>query len=188
MTTGDSIIIHTSAIIQQGVKSILLARGFTIRFLFSTLPDEQEIIQWKDTLILADTRFGNDLRPLVRRLTRNGNRLIGIGSVDSAEEQGTVFGEIIRVDDTPEVIRQKISAFIPPKQDRKASNRLTHREIAVLSLVAQGLSNKLIAAKLFISIHTVITHRKNITSKLGIRSIPGLTLYAVLNDLVEPQP
>jgi len=47
-----------------------------------------------------------------------------------------------------------------------AGNRLTQRETAVLSLVAQGLSNKLIAAKLFISIHTVITHRKNITSKL----------------------
>jgi len=188
MTTGDSIVIHASAIIQQGLKSILLARGFTIRCLLSGLPCEQEIARWKDTLILADTQFGNDLRPLVRRVTRNGNRLIGIGTVDSVEERGDVFGEIICTEDTPEVLQHKIHAFILPKQGRNAGNRLTHRETAVLSLVAQGLSNKLIAAKLFISIHTVITHRKNITTKLGIRSIPGLTLYAVLNDLVEPQP
>lgn len=188
MTTGDSIVIHGSAIIQQGVKSILLARGFTIRCLLTGLPGDQEIARWKNTLIVADTRFGSDLRPLIRRLTRNGNRLIGIGTVDSEEERGEVFGEIIRTEDSPEVLQHKIHAFILPKQGRDAGNRLTPRETAVLSLVAMGLSNKLIAAKLFISIHTVITHRKNITAKLGIRSIPGLTLYAVLNDLVEPLP
>jgi len=101
---------------------------------------------------------------------------------------GDVFGEIICTEDTPEDLQHKIHAFILPKQGRDAGNGLTQRETAVLSLVALGLSNKQIAAKLFISIHTVITHRKNITAKLGIRSIPGLTLYAVLNDLVEPQP
>ncbi|NJO92945.1 MAG: hypothetical protein HC831_31265, partial [Chloroflexia bacterium] len=41
--------------------------------------------------------------------------------------------------------------------------------------------------KLFISIHTVISHRKNITEKLGIKSISGLTVYAVLNKLIDTE-
>ena len=52
-------------------------------------------------------------------------------------------------------------------------------------MVMDGNSNKEIAENLFISTHTVITHRKNITHKLGIKSISGLTIYAILNGLVE---
>jgi len=67
-----------------------------------------------------------------------------------------------------------------------ATQGLSERELDVLRLVAKGKSNKDIADMLFISIHTVISHRKNITDKLGIKSIPGLTVYAILNKLVEP--
>lgn len=62
---------------------------------------------------------------------------------------------------------------------------LTVREIEILEQVALGLSNKEIADKLFISSHTVITHRKNITEKLGIKSISGLTVYAILNNILD---
>jgi len=48
-----------------------------------------------------------------------------------------------------------------------------------------GKTNKEIAENLFISIHTVITHRKNITSKLGIKSISGLTVFAIINGFVS---
>ncbi len=63
---------------------------------------------------------------------------------------------------------------------------LSEREIEVLALVAEGATNKEIADKLFISVHTVITHRKNITHKLGIKTVSGLTLYAILNNLLAP--
>lgn len=62
---------------------------------------------------------------------------------------------------------------------------LSSREIEILSAVAEGLLNKEIAAKYNISIHTVITHRKNIARKTGIKTIAGLTAYAILNNLVE---
>ena len=72
------------------------------------------------------------------------------------------------------------------KNNRKPDDtELTPREKDVLSLVALGHSNKEIAASLFISIHTVISHRKNITEKLGIKSISGLTVYAVLNKIID---
>lgn len=61
---------------------------------------------------------------------------------------------------------------------------LSERESEVLVLVAQGLSSKEIADKLSISIHTVNTHRKNITHKTGIKSVAGLAVYAMLHNLV----
>lgn len=64
-------------------------------------------------------------------------------------------------------------------------NDLTMREIEVLSLVARGFINKEIADKLNISLTTVITHRKNITEKLNIKTISGLTIYAVMHGYVE---
>ena len=62
---------------------------------------------------------------------------------------------------------------------------LSAREIEVLVLVTKGLINKEIADKLNISLTTVITHRKNITEKLGIKSVSGLTIYAVMNGYIE---
>lgn len=62
---------------------------------------------------------------------------------------------------------------------------LSVREIEVLVLITKGLINKEIADRLNISLTTVITHRKNITEKLGIKSVSGLTIYAVMNGYVE---
>lgn len=64
-------------------------------------------------------------------------------------------------------------------------HELSAREIEVLVLVTKGFINKEIADKLNISLTTVITHRKNITEKLGIKSVSGLTIYAVMNGYVE---
>ena len=52
-------------------------------------------------------------------------------------------------------------------------------------LVARGLSSKEIADRLHISVHTVSTHRKNITHKTGIRSVAGLAVYAMIHNLME---
>lgn len=64
-------------------------------------------------------------------------------------------------------------------------HELSPREVEVISLIATGNTNKKIAEKLNISLTTVITHRKNITDKLGIKSISGLTIYAVINGYVD---
>lgn len=65
------------------------------------------------------------------------------------------------------------------------AHELSAREIEVLVLITKGLINKEIADKLGIGLTTVITHRKNITEKLGIKSVSGLTIYAVMNGYVE---
>jgi DNA-binding CsgD family transcriptional regulator len=68
---------------------------------------------------------------------------------------------------------------------RLLERELSVREIEVLTLIVRGLINKEIADRLNISITTVISHRKNIMEKLGIRSVSGLTIYAVMNGYVD---
>ena len=62
---------------------------------------------------------------------------------------------------------------------------LSDREIEVLSLIVQGFINKEIADRLNIGLTTVITHRKNIMEKLGVKSVSALTIYAVMNGYVD---
>ncbi|MFA5497079.1 MAG: helix-turn-helix transcriptional regulator [Bacteroidales bacterium] len=66
------------------------------------------------------------------------------------------------------------------------TGELSKREKEVLTEIAKGYTNKEIADRLFISVHTVMTHRKNIMHKLKIHSLSGLTIYALLNNLVDP--
>ncbi|MDR1644912.1 MAG: LuxR C-terminal-related transcriptional regulator [Tannerellaceae bacterium] len=65
------------------------------------------------------------------------------------------------------------------------NKELSMREKDVLKLIAQGNTNKDIADKLNISLNTVLTHRKNITARLGIKTVSGLTFYAIMNGLVS---
>ncbi|MCD8318686.1 MAG: response regulator transcription factor [Paraprevotella sp.] len=64
-------------------------------------------------------------------------------------------------------------------------NGLSVREVEVLILIVSGLTNKEIAHRLYISVTTVISHRKNIMEKLNVRSVSGLTIYAVMNGYIE---
>ena len=62
---------------------------------------------------------------------------------------------------------------------------LSSREVDVLQLIVKGITNKEIADKLNISLNTVLTHRKNITAKLGIKTVSGLTFYAIMNGIIS---
>ena len=90
-------------------------------------------------------------------------------------------------DDILRPVLQQSSAHKPSNsQTIKPSNeQLSDREKDILVQIVKGLSNKEIADVLFISPHTVITHRKNITRKLNIHSTAGLTIYAIVNNLVD---
>ena len=78
-------------------------------------------------------------------------------------------------------------AEIPIEKEEKKSTQdgLSQREKEIITCVVKGMSNKEIADHLFISIHTVITHRRNIARKLEIHSPTLLTVYAIVNKLVD---
>lgn len=63
--------------------------------------------------------------------------------------------------------------------------KITTRELEILKLIAQGKTNLEIADQLFISNHTVVTHRKNLMKKLGISNTAGLVMYAVQEDIIN---
>ena len=74
---------------------------------------------------------------------------------------------------------------LPPMPEMLQRKILSDREIEVMSLIAQGLINKEIADRLNIGLSTVITHRKNIMDKLGMKSVSALTIYAVMHGYVD---
>lgn len=79
-------------------------------------------------------------------------------------------------------ITAKISDMINNADGRE---QISEREKEIIVCLVQGMSNKEVAAKLFISVNTVITHRRNIARKLQIHSLAGLTIYAIANNLIE---
>lgn len=75
--------------------------------------------------------------------------------------------------------------IIPQKQVSQSVNLLSSREIEVLKLIADGLSNAEIGAKLFISPKTVKAHRENLMKKLDLHNVVELVRYAIDNRLIE---
>ena len=74
---------------------------------------------------------------------------------------------------------------LPPMPQILQQKILSDREIEVMSLIVQGYINKEIADRLNIGLSTVITHRKNIMDKLGMKSVSALTIYAVMHGYVD---
>lgn len=95
-------------------------------------------------------------------------------------------GAVSLYDDAAGIVR-KIRSAIDSRQPKPSGkgNELSSREKEILVCVAQGMLNKEIADKFSLSIYTVITHRKNITRKTGIKTVAGLTVYAILNNLID---
>lgn len=86
-------------------------------------------------------------------------------------------------------IVEEVGAFFDrgnPDETGKRNNALSEREVQVLRWVVSGAINKEIADRLSISFNTVLTHRKNIAAKTGIKTVSGLTFYALLNGYVSP--
>ena len=86
--------------------------------------------------------------------------------------------------DIAEKLLHSIDALSTPA-DLLDKNELSEREKEILISLAKGKINKEIADLHHISVHTVITHRKNIIRKTGIKSVSGLTVYAILNNLID---
>lgn len=114
-------------------------------------------------------------------------KLIALQSVLCNEEALRHFDHSISIFNTAgQIVRRIREAVDRRTTDSYAdSHDLTDRERDVLVLVAKGNTNKEIASILNISPHTVISHRKNIVHKTGIRSVAGLTVYAILNHLID---
>jgi DNA-binding NarL/FixJ family response regulator len=121
----------------------------------------------------------------VPRILQSGAR--GYLSKQASSEEMLTAIELVAAGDTyfgPEISRIALNQLVGKNGDVVDASRLTDREREIIILIAEGLSNKEIAARLDIGTRTVETHRERIMRKLNIHSTAGLTTFAVANGLV----
>lgn len=170
-----------SAVLSQTRKHYVFHRAEHARDLEKM--DELDRLQ----VILVNPALLDEREKDLRRMQLRIPGAAWIGVQFTSQEilpEGLVKG--ISIKDTPELISSTVEAFVTGCScDSQDTWELTEREIEVLALLVQGYSNKDVADKLFISPHTVITHRKNLMEKTGIRSLSGLTIYAITKNIIS---
>lgn len=187
-------IIHQSEIIRKGL-ALILQDYFKMEITqLSTSKDLNSFSGIVHRTIILIIAANDDLnRQAIELLKKNNDvYLVGFFAENSLPARGdgtfefqiTELSSALQIQKLIQVIRK---AGTKQKNNLTDNGELTTREKDVIKLIALGLANKEIADKLFISIHTVISHRKNITEKLGIKSISGLTVYAIMNNLLDIQ-
>ena len=115
-------------------------------------------------------------------------RLIGLVTSYIESQHQRQFAGVIELNDDFQRIKSTLNQVTNSLQsdgDEPDTDPLSDREKEVLVCLSKGLKNNEIADTLNISVHTVITHRKNIVRKTGIKSVAALTVYAILNNLIE---
>lgn len=144
--------------------------------------------QYPDILIV-NPAFGDyfDVARFREEMHGKGLRLVALVSTYIDASLLSKYDDSISIFDDLESLATKISRLqdIQPQEEDDSQESLSQREKEIVICVVKGMTNKEIAENLFLSIHTVITHRRNISKKLQIHSAAGLTIYAIVNKLVE---
>ncbi len=192
MSRSTILIAENSCMIRKGLRSILqnLENSEVIQII-DNKEDVCEIVNKSkpDILIINPDMLPSDCADLKREFV-NGHKLslILLSDKENLKNEVKADAYINYLDDQDtildlmqEIINKKTKNSIPNKN----ADTISSREKNILKHIALGLTNKEIADQLFISIHTVVTHRKNITQKLGIKSVSGLTVYAILHNLIS---
>ena len=143
-----------------------------------------------DILIINPLLIAYDSNEQFLKICRDFSNVIPVALVSTYVDAGILkqFKDVIEINDSKQKVVTKIFNLLNDNkltQDKPESVELSNRETDVLIALVKGMTNKEISDKLFISVHTVITHRKNIIRKTGIKSVSGLTVYALLNNLVD---
>jgi DNA-binding NarL/FixJ family response regulator len=182
-------IIEKSNIIKEGLTHLLkshnvcsqIAKLDSIDDWFFVFKDEKP-----DLIIINPNRLKDADLDKVRQKLGIPDKVPFIGLLYQYfdREIYNIFVSTIYITDTEDIILSKIRNK-QKKEQNTTGEKLTDREKAVLKLLLKGMSNKEVADKLIISPHTVITHRKNIVDKTGIRSLSGLAIYAILNNITN---
>ena len=144
----------------------------------------------KPDILMIDPTFGGWFDIAEFKATNSGlNSMKCIAIIASMIDSTQLkdYQETIAIYDSIETITDKLKLLLESEEEEKESDTeaLSQREKEIITLVVKGLTNKEIADQLYLSIHTVITHRRNIARKLQIHSPAGLTIYAIVNKLVE---
>ncbi len=182
-----------SVLVARGFESVFADMGeFRVSGVLSDLSNSAESgmkLAGADVIVVDPMVFEYAVRSNVRSvLSRYSDAaVVGLQTVNMSDEALKQYDEVVNIYDAPPVIIRKLRSAVSARSDapKQDGEELSAREKEILVCVARGMLNKEIADYYNISVYTVITHRKNITRKTGIKTVAGLTVYALLNNLID---
>ncbi len=185
------VIVDPSSIVRCGISTLLL-RDMTLNVEVVEINDISTILSAQTTKLSADILIINPLHvgalPLAQLKESIGNDSVKFIALQSSLiDPSTLrnYDEVITIFESVESIISKITDVIGREQKSDSKRELSAREREIIVCVVKGMTNKQIADLLCLSTHTVIAHRRNIATKLQIHSPSGLTIYAIVNKLVD---
>jgi len=185
------VVVETSEIIYEGIYRILNGNGhnFEVHPADNLCDLEHLGLNTKTGIVLINPVLIQNQIKYFQSLKKEFRDIRWIGIVYSFIDPHILseLDGIININDPANIIISSIHKLITSDNQtdlQKQQESLSDREIDVLKLLVEGNSNKEIADKLNISPHTVISHRKNISQKTGIKSVSGLTIYAVVKNII----
>ena len=186
-------IIEPSVLISEGLRHVIdNFAGYDVCGIIRNQEGdiEAKIDDFNADLVIADPSvFDNRDRAGAHDMIKGIANVPVMALISTAVDAAytSTYEGAIYLSDTSDDIEQKISTVMKaaPADQKGDGEELSSREKEILVCVAKGMLNKEIADHFNISIYTVITHRKNITRKTGIKTVAGLTVYALLNNLID---
>lgn len=181
------LIVEPSSIIIEGIKVLLDEAGgfnFMAPLHDATLLQERIASQRPDIVVINPTLLPQSQQSSLVQHIALSRPVVALVYQYLAPQSLQGFNAVLNIREN----RSRVASLLREccdKDEETENYELSDRETDVLILLAQGLSSKAIADRLNISVHTVNTHRKNITHKTGIKSIAGLAVYATLHNIIE---
>ena len=187
------LLVVPSSIIARGLEQIFNDLGeFQVCGILSDLSgsgESQLRAMDPDVVIVDPSLFDNASRSGVKNYIAGVSpaAVLAVCSGVWDEDALRQYDGVISLMDAPTTVIRKVRAALEDRSEtgKAEGEELSAREKEILICVAKGMLNKEIADLYNISIYTVITHRKNITRKTGIKTVAGLTVYALLNNLID---
>lgn len=187
------LLIIPSMIVARGIEAVLGELGeFRVEGILSDLSHSSEARLRNmdaDVIIIDPVVFDyvSRMNGRSRIAEHTDAAVVALKTIPMDDEQLKQYDGFISMYDQPVTMVKKLRDSLSSRTEVADSDEydLSVREKEILVCVAKGMLNKEIADHFSISIHTVITHRKNITRKTGIKTVAGLTVYALLNNLID---
>lgn len=188
------LLIVPSRIVARGLEGVFHDLGeFTAEGILTDLSHSAEVrLRNMDAdLIIVDPvvfDYSSRLSGRSRISEYSDAAVVALQTILMEDDAWRQYDEVVNLYDSAPVIIKKLRDALNSRQEttKTESRDLSVREKEILVCVAKGMLNKEIADLYNLSIYTVITHRKNITRKTGIKTVAGLTVYALLNNLIDP--
>ena len=171
-------VITPSELLSAGLRALLSRSEFAVTEYSSGIPSETGA-----DIVIMDVSLP-DCSPVFAL----GVPVVALASAAYAQETLSGYSGVISIYDSQKTVLRTLRKAAESEGDESLQaegGELSPREKEILVCIAKGMLNKEIAYKYNLSIFTVMTHRKNITAKTGIKSIAGLTAYAILQGLID---